>query len=178
MSKRGHVTDEDRALFRRAVDGVRRIGDDHPLPARAGDASRIRAGRRRDEPPDPRGLVESERAADVAPGDVLCFCRPGVRRREIVRLRRGRFDVEADLDLHGRTVAEAGATLARFLEESRRRGRRCVRVVHGKGFGSGRGPVMKAHVDRWLRDRSEVLAFCSAIPPHGGTGALYVLLRR
>ena len=37
---------------------------------------------------------------------------------------------------------------------------------------------MKAHVDRWLRNRSEVLAFCSATPPDGGTGALYVLLRR
>ena len=178
MSKRGNVTDEDRALFRRAVSGVRRIGDDRPLPARTGAAPRLRDDRGRDEPPDPRGLTESERAPDVAPGDVLSFARPGVQRREIVRLRRGRFDVEADLDLHGRTVADAVAALARFLEDSSRHGRRCVRIVHGKGFGSRRGPVMKAHVDRWLRARSEVLAFCSAIPPHGGTGALYVLLRR
>ena len=178
MSKRSNLTDEDRALFRRAVGGVRRIGDDRPLPARTGATSRIRNGRGRDEPPEPRGLTESEWTPDVAPGDVLSFARPGVQRREIVRLRRGRFDVEADLDLHGRTVADAVAALARFLEDSCRRGRRCVRIVHGKGFGSRRGPVMKAHVDRWLRARPEVLAFCSAIPPHGGTGALYVLLRR
>ena len=46
-----------------------------------------------------------------------------------------------------------------------------MRIVHGKGFGSRSGvPIMKAHVDRWLRDRSEVLAFCSALPPDGGTG--------
>ena len=175
MSKRGNVTDEDRALFRRAVNGVRRIGDDRSLPVRTGAVPRIRG---RDEPPSSRGLTESEWTSDVAPGDVLSFARPGVQRREIVRLRRGRFDVEADLDLHGRTIADAVAALSRFLEDSRRGGRRCVRIVHGKGSGSRRGPVMKAHVDRWLRARSEVLAFCSAIPPHGGTGALYVLLRR
>ena len=95
------------------------------------------------------------------------------------RLRRGRLAIEADLDLHGRFVADALTALSRFLDESRRLRRRCVRIVHGKGFGSTGGrAVMKANVDRWLRTRSEVLAFCSAIPPDGGTGALYVLLRR
>lgn len=178
MSKRDGITDEDRALFRRAVDGVRPLDGDRTRPPRTGAAPRAR-GRIRSGPPDPRGLTDSEWASDVAPGDVLSFARPGVRRREIVRLRRGRFEVEADLDLHGRTVADAVAALARFLEDSCRRGRRCVRIVHGKGFGSRSGrPVMKANVDRWLRARSEVLAFCSATPPDGGTGALYVLLRR
>ena len=178
MSKRDGITDEDRALFRRAVDGVQPLDGDRTRPPRTGAAPRAR-GRIRSGPPDSRGLTDSEWASDVAPGDVLSFARPGVRRREIVRLRRGRFEVEADLDLHGRTVADAVAALARFLEDSCRRGRRCVRIVHGKGFGSRSGrPVMKANVDRWLRARSEVLAFCSATPPDGGTGALYVLLRR
>ena len=179
MSKRGSITDEDRALFRRAMGGVQRIGEDRPRPARTGVAPRIPVDRTRHEPSDPRGLSESEWAPEVAPGDVLSFARPGVQRRVLVRLRRGRFEVEADLDLHGRTVADAAAALARFLGDSRRRGRRCVRIVHGKGFGSRSGhPIMKANVDRWLRARPEVLAFCSALPPDGGTGALYVLLRR
>ena len=178
MSKRGGITDEDRELFSRAVDGVRRLDDDRDRPARAGTAPRAR-DRARSETSNPRGLTESEWASDVAPGDVLSFVRPGVQRRELVRLRRGRFEIEADLDLHGRTVADAVAALAGFLEDSCRRGRRCVRIVHGKGFGSRSGrPVMKANVDRWLRARSEVLAFCSATPPDGGTGALYVLLKR
>ena len=178
VSKRDGITDEDRALFRRAVDGARPLAGDRAPPPRTGPTPRAR-DRRRNEPPDPRGLTESEWTSDVAPGDVLSFARPGVQRREIARLRRGRFEVEADLDLHGRTVIDAVAALARFLEDSRRHGRRCVRIVHGKGFGSPSGrPVMKANVDRWLRARSEVLAFCSATPPDGGTGALYVLLRR
>ena len=179
MSKHDHITDEDRELFRRAIGGVRRIGDDRAPPVRTW---RTPCGRdqARSEPSDgARELVESEWTPDVGPGDVLSFSRGGVQRRELQRLRRGRFRIDAELDLHGRIVADAAAALDHFLEDSRRRGWRCMRIVHGKGFGSRSGrPIMKAHVDRWLRARSEVLAFCTATPPDGGTGALYVLLRR
>ena len=179
MSKRGHVTDEDRELFRRAAGDVRRVEDDRAPPVRTGKTPRIRDRARSGRSSDSRELAESEWTSDIGPGDVLSFARGGVQRREADRLRRGRFKVEADLDLHGRIVADAVAALDHFLEDSRRRGRRCVRIIHGKGFGSRSGlPIMKAHVDRWLRARSEVLAFCSATPPDGGTGALYVLLRR
>ena len=178
MSKRGNITDEDRELFRRATGDVRRMEDDRAPPVRTRRTPRTRDQTLRVPPGSPE-LVESEWTPEIGPGDVLSFARGGVRRREIDRLRRGRFEVEADLDLHGRIVADAVVALDRFLEDSHRRGRRCVRIVHGKGFGSRSGrPIMKAHVDRWLRARSEVLAFCSATPPDGGTGALYVLLRR
>ena len=178
MSKRSHITDEDRALFRRAAGDVRRMEDDRSPAVRTRRTLRARR-QSPDGPLESRGLTESEWTSDIGPGDVLSFARGGVRRREIERLRRGRFRIEADLDLHGRIVADAVAALDHFLEDSRRRGRRCVRIVHGKGFGSRSGlPIMKAHVDRWLRARTDVLAFCSATPPDGGTGALYVLLRR
>ena len=179
MSKRSRITDEDRALFRQAAGDVRRIEDDRTYPQRMRRTSRVRDRTPVAGPTDSREPADSEWTPDVGPGDVLSFARGGVQRRETERLRRGRCKVEADLDLHGRTVADASAALDRFLDDSRRHGRRCVRVVHGKGFGSPSGqPIMKAHVDRWLRERSEVLAFCSATPPDGGTGALYVLLRR
>ena len=178
MSNHNRITDEDRALFQRAAAGVRRIEDDRSAPVRRGRTPRSRE-QVPEGPSSSRGLTESEWISDIGPGDVLSFARGGVRRREIERLRRGRFRIEADLDLHGRIVADAVAALDHFLEDSRHRGRRCVRIVHGKGFGSRNGlPIMKAHVDRWLRTRPEVLAFCSATPPDGGTGALYVLLRR
>ena len=178
MSKRSHVTDEDRALFRRVAGEVRRVEDDRVRPARSrrspvGERRTARAGGTLE------GLVDSDWTPEVAPGDVLSFAREGVRRRDVQRLRRGRFEIEADLDLHGRIVADAIPALSRFLEESCRLRRQCVRIVHGKGFGSPGGrAVMKANVDRWLRARPEVLAFCSATPPDGGTGALYVLLKR
>jgi DNA-nicking Smr family endonuclease len=76
------------------------------------------------------------------------------------------------------TVAEAKSYLAEFLTLAVARSWRCVRVVHGKGLGSGpRGAVLKPNVDRWLRHRDSVLAFVSTRQVHGGTGAVYVLLR-
>ena len=179
MSKRGHISDEDRELFRQATGDVRRLDDDQAPPEPPRRLPRTRERTQNGQPGEPRDLAESEWTSDVGPGDVLSFARGGVRRRDFERLRRGRFRIEADLDLHGRIVADAVTALGDFLEDSRRRGRRCVRIVHGKGFGSRSGlPIMKSHVDRWLRARSEVLAFCSATPPDGGTGAIYVLLRR
>ena len=179
MSKRGRISDEDRELFRRATGDVQRLDDDRAPLERTRRLPRARERTQNGPPDEPRDLVESDWLSDVGPGDVLSFARGGVRRRDFERLRRGRFRIEADLDLHGRIVADAATALDDFLEDSRRRGRRCVRIVHGKGFGSRSGlPIIKSHVDRWLRARSEVLAFCSATPPDGGTGALYVLLRR
>jgi DNA-nicking Smr family endonuclease len=109
----------------------------------------------------------------------LFFARPGVQRKVIRKLRRGQFRIEDQLDLHGMTVSKTADALAAFLGECSKRQRRCVRIVHGKGLGSsGRRPVIKQSVDRWLRLRNEVLAFCSAQPGDGGTGAIYVLLKR
>ncbi len=65
-----------------------------------------------------------------------------------------------------------------FLADCQDRGVRCVRIIHGKGNGSpNTGPVIKALLDGWLRRRRDVIAFCSARPADGGTGAVYVLLR-
>ena len=81
----------------------------------------------------------------------------------------------------GRTlnVAEARPRLADFIDYSLKQGLTCVRIVHGKGLGSGhRGPVLKNAVNRWLRKWDCVLAFVSTPQVHGGTGAVYVLLQR
>jgi DNA-nicking Smr family endonuclease len=108
----------------------------------------------------------------------LSFQRAGVRTQVMRRLRRGQIPIEAELDLHGLQQLAARAQLAQFLAHSRDTGRRCLRVIHGKGHRSGtRGPVLKTAVDLWLRRHPDVLAFSSARAIDGGTGALYVLLR-
>jgi DNA-nicking Smr family endonuclease len=109
--------------------------------------------------------------------DGLSFRRPGVGADVLARLRRGTWALQAELDLHGMRREAARDELAMFLRESHRRGLRCVRVVHGKGHGSpGRQPVLKAKVQRWLAQRTEVIAFAQASGPQGGAGALLVLL--
>ena len=83
-----------------------------------------------------------------------------------------------ELDLHGMTVAEARPMLAEFIADSRQQRLRCVRIIHGKGFRSASAqPVLKGLVNNWLRQHDGVLAFCSARPADGGTGAVYVLLK-
>ncbi|HNP64492.1 MAG TPA: Smr/MutS family protein, partial [Woeseiaceae bacterium] len=95
------------------------------------------------------------------------------------KLGRGGYSVQAEIDLHGMTLAEAKLRLRDFIDYSAKRGHLCVRVVHGKGLGSGeRGPVLKGAVNHWLRRFDPVLAFVSTRQVDGGTGAVYVLLER
>jgi DNA-nicking Smr family endonuclease len=131
---------------------------------------------------DTRGVhtrgVQAPPELGVSGGDVLSFHRPGVRIQVIRRLRRGLVPIEDALDLHGLSQTAAREQLAEFLEYSRAAGRRCVRIIHGKGYRSGaRGPVLKMAVDLWLRRHLDVMAFTSARAIDGGTGAVYVLLR-
>ena len=111
-------------------------------------------------------------------GAALRFHRAHVGKRTMRKLQRGGYSVQAELDLHGMTVAEAKPRLADFISYSASQGKYCVRIVHGKGHGSGdRGPVLKNAVNRWLRKWDNVLAFVSTPQVDGGTGAVYVLLQ-
>jgi len=172
------MNDEDeRKLFRAAVRDVRLLRQTRPAPHRPRLPARA-ALRRADEA---RVLAESLDldAADleVETGEELVYRRNGVPEAAMRRLRRGLYACRDELDLHGMTRAEARLAILEFLADVSRRGLRCVRIVHGKGRGSGdRGPVLKSAVNRWLRRHDAICAFCSARRPDGGTGALYVLL--
>lgn len=112
---------------------------------------------------------------------VLEFKRAGIQNGVYRKLRLGHYDIEARLDLHRFTVAEARTEIWSFFKEARRLGLRTLLITHGKGFGnkekSGSG-VLKGYINRWLRDLEDVQAFHSAQPRHGGTGSVYVLLRK
>ncbi len=111
-------------------------------------------------------------------GDEAAFLRPGLPRRVLTDLRRGRWVLQGQIDLHGLTRDEARATLANFLHDALAQGKRCIRVIHGKGHGSpGKIPILKQLSRGWLAQREEILCFCQAGPHDGGGGALLVLLR-
>jgi len=106
----------------------------------------------------------------------------GIDRRLLKRLKSGDYAVQAHIDLHGAVRDEAKEKVARFIVDSRRAGRRCVLIVHGRGLHSkDQIPVLKQAVRSWLERghiARSVLAFATARPSDGGAGAVYVLLRR
>ncbi len=115
---------------------------------------------------------------DLQPGDSLSFRGHRIQKNTFRKLKKGQYSVGAELDLHGMTIAEAQLALTQFLQSAREKNIRCVLIIHGKGYGSNnQGPKLKPMVNQWLQIRSEVLAFCSARPADGGTGAVYVLLK-
>ena len=128
-------------------------------------------------------LVAGQGPFDLADSDEFIEgAAPKLDPRIVRKLHRGDYSVQAHLDLHGLTRAEAKDQLATFLQAARQRGMRCVLVVHGRGLHSkDQIPVLKESVQRWLaqgRLAKWVLAFATARPHDGGAGAVYVLLRR
>jgi DNA-nicking Smr family endonuclease len=180
VERRQAMDEEDRALFRHAMRGVRRLQLEGPT----------RTGARR--PPPRARFARAERLAvlqeslgqqsPLAPveesGDALLFRRPQVGIAAFRRLRAGHYRVDGEIDLHGLTAAMVEPALQQFLGEAMRHRARVVRVIHGKGLRSGnRGPVLKLMASHYLCRIDVVLAFASAREVDGGSGAILVLLR-
>lgn len=174
------VTDNDVDEFRRA------LADAKPLK----NANRIPVEKPKPKPrarfskADERDVLRESLNDDIDTiehgyGAALRFQRASVGRRTMRKLARGGYSVQAEIDLHGMTLTEAKPRLADFIDYSVMQRHLCVRIVHGKGLGSGdRGPVLKNAVNRWLRKWDSVLAFVSTRQVDGGTGAIYVLLQK
>ncbi len=178
MSKHKPLSKADQALFREAVGPVKRLHCDRVQTPHG------------HPPPEPRLTEDDERqvleelltspweAAELDTGEELYYHRSGVQHGVLRKLRRGQYRVSAVLDLHGMNVVSAHSALRLFLLSAKREHLTCVRIIHGKGKRSRhKGPVLKTKVNHWLRQRDDILAFCSARPVDGGTGAVYVLLR-
>lgn len=165
--------------FRARIGKVRPVKQDRIAPHRPGRKP-IPEQSLRDAQEVMQSLLSDDyEPAEVETGEELFYVRPGLQHSVIRKLRRGLYAIEDELDLHGHTVAQARERLDGFLRDARGLGKRCVRIIHGKGKSSeGKLPVLKGKVNAWLRQKDEVLAFCSARPTDGGTGAVYVLLKR
>ncbi|MDH5766893.1 MAG: Smr/MutS family endonuclease [Gammaproteobacteria bacterium] len=126
-------------------------------------------------------VIEDTLSDDFVPdcGDFLEFVRPGIQTSLIKQIRNGKVPVEDKIDLHGRTRDQARKTLLSFIKIAQQQNHKLVCIVHGKGYNSEDGrPVLKALVNKWLQNIPEVLAFVTAQPRDGGTGAVYVLIKR
>lgn len=128
-----------------------------------------------------RNILTEEGIEPLDPWYVLEFKRPGIQNGVFRKLRQGRYEAEARLDLHRMTVAIARRELFQFVEDCHQLGLRTVLLIHGKGetpSERGKCSILKGCTDHWLRELDAVQAFHSARPQHGGTGAAYVLLRK
>lgn len=107
------------------------------------------------------------------------FKRPGVQNGVYRKLKQGKYQQDARLDLHGMTVEQARKEVYDFIKQSHQYDLRTVIIIHGKGQRNKAAQAkLKSYVNRWLPDLAEVQAFCSAQPQHGGVGAAYVLLAK
>ncbi len=172
------MTEDDSKIFRDAVSDARPIRSEKRAEAPARRPKPEARFSRADEADALRESLDADiDDIEANSGEALRFNRPSVGRRTMRQLARGRFAVQDEIDLHGMTVSEAKPRLVDFIDYAASTGKRCVRVVHGKGRGSGqRGPVLKPAVARWLRKMDVVLAYVSTRQVDGGTGAVYVLL--
>ena len=179
------MQDDDFSPFAQEMRGVRRI----KVEARAdtgkpkADRQQVQERRTHAQVSDPQAVVVDGLSdlfvIDVGAEDELYWAGNGLQEAQMRRLKQGQIPFEGSIDLHGMTVEKARALLWEFFEEARRHEVRCVRVTHGKAARTdGRRPMLKSHVNTWLRQHPQVLGFCSSLARHGGTGAVYVLLRR
>lgn len=172
-------SDDDAKLFRDAVADVR------PLKVES------KVSEKPKPQPYPKQKIADERkvleelATDLSDewlelsGDELSYARNGISNQIMRRLRSGRYIIEAELDLHGLRSDEAKKELVWFIKQCSFNRFRCARIIHGKGQRSpNKQPVLKTKTANWLMQMDSVLAYCTAPKTDGGTGALYVLLKK
>jgi DNA-nicking Smr family endonuclease len=176
MDKNHHnknVSEEDRELFQTAVKKVRPIQHDKVLLQKKRS---LTPKQHLDEPPSQLlPLSDHSSEAEVGAEQPLFFARPGLSAKQIKQLKQGKIPFLATLDLHGYPVEQARSELLAFLGHAYQNNTRSILIIHGKGHRDK--PVLKNKLNIWLKQISWVLAFGTAQPRHGGTGATYVLLR-
>jgi len=167
---------EDRDLFRESIGTVRAVKNDKVVL-------------KTQSPPKPRPKtrnIDVSEHLSTAPIDIdnvgqedsMSFLADGLQNNVLKKMRKGQFGLDAEIDLHGLTSNDAKRQLLHFLHICVEDGYRCVHIIHGKGYRSpDNQPILKNHLNLWLRQHKDVQAFCSAPVKAGGTGAVFVLLQ-
>lgn len=173
------ITPEDAALFRAAIGEVRELAPPAPAPLPPRPAPEARMHRRDEALALQQSQSTAYLEATIDGAEALAYRRNEVPEAVLKQLKRGQFSIGGELDLHQLRAPQAERWLREFLAQSRAGGHACVRIIHGKGLRTAEGgSVLKALVDRVLRQRADVLAFASAPSAMGGTGAVLVLLAK
>ena len=174
------LSDEDKALFRSVVRDVNplhspKISLQKPNPPTVPKIKKV-------QPPPPPSrnyeTLSNHYPESCRSEDILSYCKQSIPKKRLHALKTGKIPWEGTLDLHGFTPESAQNILCESIHQHIRQSHRCLLIIHGKGGRFGEAPILKNHVNHWLRQLPQVLAFHSALPRDGGTGALYLLLQR
>ena len=178
MNRKKNKAQTDAHLFQQAMDDVK------PLQATARTDSKAprpcaRVGRHENEPAIPLNEYDVLVAApcSVNADDGTSHRKNGVQKRILLKLKRGRFQLGDQMDLHHMNIKTGTAALLSFIVDSQARSLECIRIIHGKGLRSEHGPKLKTMTRQLLRDHPQVLAFTASKPADGGDGATDVLLK-
>ncbi len=183
MKKPPAPSPEDADLWEKITRDIKPLAKDDGAPVPEVETPlRVRADKTKPGKAPSRTATRTPAKAPQPLPDMTHGTAAGLDRRTAARLRRGQLAIEARIDLHGMTQAEAHPALEDFLERTQAGGKRCVIVITGKGLrADGRIGVLRTMVPRWLNDapnRGRIIAFNHAQPKDGGEGALYVLLKK
>ena len=178
------LSPHDQTLFRQTMRYVQPLKDTRravlpPVPTATKAILRSRRAAAQGADPDQRPAVSDLFTPAPASTDPESYLKPGLGPDVIKNLKRDKWPVEASLDLHGATLEQARERLDQFLQSCLIHGVKCIRVVHGKGYGSKDGtPVLKEVVRRWLAQFDAILAYTECSEQNGGSGAVQALLKK
>ena len=179
MSESDDLSPEDKEAFRRAMQDVEPIAPTKKIQPKNKPAQRSKSRQNKAAPSiDSHHEIVNYTLKSASADEILWYHQSGIHHKTLNRLRRGQLTVMAEIDCHGLTAIEAIESCHQFINQCLQRDFRCVRIIHGKGLRSISGTAtLKSHLNSYLRAHPEILAFCSAPPRQGGTGAVLVLLR-
>jgi DNA-nicking Smr family endonuclease len=174
------ISDEDKALFREHMRSVKPLKEKNlrlkpvrtrsPIPPKKCPAPEMEQQK--------KYYLSDTIINEVLSHTTLSYAQSSLSQQRFKALKNGHISWEARLDLHGLAREKAEDALCRFIHFQAQNNTRCLLVIHGKGGREGTPPLIKNLVNRWLPQMDEVLAFHSALPKDGGTGAVYVLLKK
>jgi DNA-nicking Smr family endonuclease len=173
MPKKFNIKQEDLDAFHKAMEGTKPLKKD-----KVSLSPPLRKKRIIPKPKPEPGiqLNEADYLLPVKGEEVISYKHDSLSNKILRNLRKGQYNVDAILDLHGMSVEEAREAVGRFIQTCLHEEVRVALIIHGKGQHD-QMPILKNKLNHWLRQINVILAFCSASPTHGSRGAMYVLLK-
>lgn len=176
------ISDEDKSLFAAAVAGTQRLASKQ-LSVKIHSKTSQKPIKKMAKTTRPGSFYDISTLKNdtdkVTAHQTLLYQQPCVTQQDMKRLKKGLFNKLWEIDLHGMTELEADKALSYFIAEATEHQARYLIIIHGKGYHSDvEYPILKNLVNQRLKQLETVLAFCSAQPKDGGSGAVYVFLKK